>query len=214
MLTAVAILALSLFVAGCSDSNPTSLQTKDTTFTSNDNSEQSMSRTPVPYTCKVNCQGTKCTLLNETVIPGFVDRKYSYILTPGAQGVSHFRVGVHNIGLFNPQNVVMPAGWTCRLVNGRSADRGQLIRHGNTTTHTGYCNTYMEFYGPAMTQRFQIAFDDNRPAHTVSWMTSDFSRSKWFRPVGLGEGPIHSPTSIVGGGGGTYIGPGDTVPIH
>ncbi len=219
----IAMLAIAMMFAGCDTESGTTLTGPE--FTDADKAVIAGSEVPEsedkgmqgpstpPVAPMIHCQGTKCTLPGEQVIPGFHDRKFNYIVTPGPDGVSIVQIGIHTLVSFVPTNMIMPPNWHWGIDVYPSPDRSELVRHGELTTPNATCTRVLKFYGPTMTEQFQLAYDNSMPANTVSWQIDDSVSVKWNRSVGMGQGPVHSPTWVVNGGGGTYIGPGDTVPI-
>lgn len=209
--TLLTILTIILFsaIAGCSGDDAGIVAPA-----ADDQAGDSLDKAQVPASAhRINCQGSKCTLPGEPVIPGYPTRTYSYIVTPGQSGVGLVRIGTRLLGQLNPSNLIMPQGWTVVVkMSPPAPDRNQLVRHGNIANPSGRTTRILEFRGPVMTTPFQLAFDYDLPANTVSWRLNTGTDVDWNSAVGDGLGPIHAPTNIVNGGGGTYIGPGDVVP--
>ncbi len=162
---------------------------------------------PVHTATLVQSIGTKCTTVPSS--SPWPQRDYSYIVTPAQGGLNRVVVGIGTT-VFNPQNIILPTGWTFTAVNNTT------LPHKNSWTPCGSIavanqstDITVHFSGPTMTTQFQIAYDSELEPHTVSWGASDGTRSSWAKRVGLGLGPVHAP-----GGGLTegYDGPGDIVP--
>jgi len=202
----IVLLILAGLVGGCSE-DPTLI----TLAESVDAGEKTLVQ-PHPINTLIHCQGLKCSQPGDVKIPGFLDRKYSYIVTPGRQGVSRIRIGLHQHIGFNPTNVVLPTNWTWTIVQGvPSPDRLNFVGHGQVTSPVGTCNDVILFSGPTMNNQFQIGFNATQNAHEVDWQTGGIG-ANWNKPIGMGAGPIHGPLGFVNPGGDqVYEGPGDVV---
>jgi hypothetical protein len=164
------------------------------------NQAQAMPPPPLPVVrivCDGNiqcCQGSGMTSAGP--------RQFIYrvkVPTGGLVSVSSVDVGVHMLdvhGLADYVNLVMPAGWTLTAVSGTPPDPGFVCTpHGNVSAIGGNCNVILRFSGPPQTSSFTLAydFDHNWDVHDANWKASNGNRANWTKPVGLGEGPLHSP---------------------
>jgi len=134
---------------------------------------------------KVKCNGWKCG--------GSAIEQYHYDVIPGSNAVSAVDVGLHH--LFTAINIVMPTGWTVTVNNGMFGDDPFTVHGVVSTGPSGTCPYILHFSGPSQSSAFVLAYDiveANQP-HDVKWTTSDGAFAVWSKPVGRGQGPIHSP---------------------
>jgi hypothetical protein len=141
---------------------------------------------------KIVCNGRICL--------GTGPREYRWEVTPGntTAGVTQIDVGAH-AGLLVVSNVIAPPGWTYTYVgaSGSFPDNTPWTGHGGSATANGNCLQVMRWSGPLQSAPFVIAFNaNNTPPHDATWVDSNGTSSTFLRPVGNGQGPIHSPILV------------------
>ena len=145
---------------------------------------------------KVLCKGTAGTgstgCCNETG-----PREFVYEVQPsGGASVTFLEVGVHDATLSDYSNPLLPTGWAMSIVDRTPPDHpGVCTPHGGQSSETNTCPIALVFSGPAMTTTFQVGYDflPDWDVHDVGWRTTGGIKADWGRPVGKGNGPIHSP---------------------
>jgi len=127
-------------------------------------------------------------------------REFVYrVQIPGGNvvSVSSIEVGTHiDNNLADYINLVMPAGWSLTIPSATPPDAGFVCTpHGSTSAINGNCNFKLRFSGPAQTSSFTLAYDfvPDYDIHDANWKASNGNQSNWTKPVGLGQGPVHSP---------------------
>ncbi len=209
-------LIVGLLLAGCSDESSVSLMSPEDSSTTIYESPEAGGDLNFGKDSRagttINCQGQRCTMPGETILPGYVNRDYSYIITPGSGDISvvEFGVNANFSHKYNISMVVMPQGWDYVYVEEDTAASSMRLRHGFISQPTENNSKIIRFYGPAMGDTFQIAFKSNFNPKAVEWNTSDGSTTDWDQPCGHGYGPVHSPFGFRVTG--LYQGPGDIVP--
>lgn len=155
---------------------------------------------PLPVV-RVICDGN-IACCNGTGVTAQGPRQFVYnvkVPSGGLVSVSSIEVGVHMLdahGLADYTNLVMPAGWTLTAVPASRPDPGFVCtNHGNSTAINGACPLVLRFSGPPKTSNFTLAYDfaHNWDIHDADWKASNGNKANWTKPVGLGEGPLHSP---------------------
>jgi hypothetical protein len=153
---------------------------------------------PLPVV-KVVCDGSiQCC--NGSGMTAQGPRQFIYkVQIPGGNvvSVSSIEVGTHiDNNLADYVNLVMPAGWALTIPARTPVDPGFVCtQHGNVSAVGGNCNYVLRFSGPAQTSNFTLAYDfvHNYDVHDANWKASNGNQANWTKPVGLGEGPLHSP---------------------
>jgi hypothetical protein len=153
---------------------------------------------PLPVV-KVLCDGANPCCNGTGQTPQGI-REFVYrVQIPGGNvvSVSSIDVGTHiDNNLADYVNLVMPAGWALTIPAGTPVDPGFVCTpHGNVSAIAGNCNFNLHFSGPPQTSSFVLAYDfvPNYDIHDANWKASNGNRANWTKPVGLGEGPLHSP---------------------
>jgi hypothetical protein len=213
------MLCIGLLITGCGDDSSTSLlspEVNSTTIYGSPEATENLgfdrNSNVLTSLTEVRCNGQRCRKPREAIIPGSINRDYSYIITPGAGGVSSFEIGVaanfnHN---YNISMEVMPQGWDYDYIDSDDTQSSNMrSRHGNIIDPQDDCLKVIKFEGPVMTDSFQIAFKSNFNPKAVDWVT-DYSSTDWSQPCGHGHGPVHSPHGFRVTG--LYQGPEDVVP--
>lgn len=160
---------------------------------------------PVLARVTVDCHGT------ESGGNGIVDcpaigagvRQYAYKLTTDAgTTASHLFIGTEDGNIANYANVCSPQGWDFAIVANTT-----LQHFPNKTAHgvvsagpAGNCPFLISWTvgagapiaaGGAV---FNFGFDHDMKSHDVGWNVDAFPTA-WAAAVGLGTGPVHSPTA-------------------
>jgi hypothetical protein len=140
----------------------------------------------------VECIGTESGGAGGT-LQCSVPHSYTYLITPGAGGVSWIEIATCDSVLSNYTNICMPSGWTLQIIQLSSYKHSAKTAHGTIAPlDGGWCPAYMHFYGPYQTVPFELGFDHDAPSHNVEWVAT-FTGADDSEPVGMGLGPIHAP---------------------
>jgi hypothetical protein len=115
----------------------------------------------------------------------------------GAVQVDRIDIGTHDPRTAHYSNFIMPPGWTVSIVPVNPdnwPDKDGCTLHGVTVNPNFFCSKIIRFTGPAQTSSFTLGFDNDREAHQATWRCNiTGNKANWAKPVGLGEGPVHSP---------------------
>lgn len=153
---------------------------------------------PPPSTVvKIVCDG------NNSCCMGTGPTNYFYHVnfpSGGAVQVSRIDIGTDDPDITHYSGWIEPPGWSHQII---AAPAGWQHRpgckvHGVTTTPVGDCPFIIRWTPtpptPPATSSFTLGFDISRAAHETTWKSSVFgNQANWSKPIGLGEGPVHSP---------------------
>lgn len=107
--------------------------------------------------------------------------------------VTNFEIGWHcGLCLYD---VLMPSGWQWQIINVEVYKDDPFTPHGIVSPWSDYCPQFLRWSGPAVNNPI-FGFNSTCPPHDVGWsVNSPFGpgQENWAAPVGLGEGPVHSP---------------------
>ncbi|TAJ16063.1 MAG: hypothetical protein EPO68_11775 [Planctomycetota bacterium] len=158
-------------------------------------SEAQQGGNPIPV-IKVECDGSGCGGSGNTASG---PREFVYhVKVPGGNYVSctSVEIGVDMSDLPMYTNLVKPPGWIVEILAASPTHALATTPHGSTSTPGGTCEYVLKFSGPAMTSHFTLGYDydANFEAHDANWkVNNNVNRADWTKPVGLGQGPVHSP---------------------
>ena len=141
-------------------------------------------------------------ICNGNVCGGAGPRNYYYDVSvwPAEQYTS-FGIGVHDPVLAHYANMVMPANWVVGIFgeSGWQQLDDPFTQHGQVSGNSGLCPyTLFWWTGSGQGQPVQQAFfgfDYNAYPHDVGWVCSGI-KENWASPVGMGQGPVHSPGAV------------------
>ena len=153
---------------------------------------------PPKQVVSVVCDGSiQCC--NGTGMTAQGPRQFVYnVKVPGGGlvSVTSIDVGTHDGNIADYLNLVRPAGWSLSILPGSPPDPGNVCtNHGGVSAINGMCPYILHFSGPAKTSNFTLAYDFalNWDIHDANWQASNGNHALWTSPVGLGQGPVHSP---------------------
>jgi hypothetical protein len=137
---------------------------------------------------QIVCNGRSCG--------GTGPRQYRYEITPGTATppITSVDIGWHHP--LTPITSIISPGWTPTVVSLTSVDSFPMTPHGGASSPTGNCLFVLRWSGAPQSAPFVIAFNCDQPPHDVTWSESNGTTSNWLRPVGNGQGPVHSPIPI------------------
>jgi hypothetical protein len=148
---------------------------------------------------RIICDGAN-PCCNGTGITSAGIREFVYnvkVASGGLASVTSVDVGTHiDNNLADYTNLVMPPNWTLTILPVTRPCHGpHCTQHGGTSLVDDSCLFTLHFSGPAKTSNFTLAYDfvPNFDIHDADWRASNGSRARWNLPVGMGDGPIHSP---------------------
>ena len=126
-------------------------------------------------------------------------RAYSYGLD-GLVNLTSWELGTDRDDLFT--NWLQPTDWSWQILGNDLPENEQRLGYIPKTPEgqispgpAGPCSWRIVWTGPALNGNgFVFGFDSLAPPHDTDWITSDGSAANWDALVGMGEGPIHSPT--------------------
>ena len=137
----------------------------------------------------VICNGNKCG--------GNGPRDYYYDVSMGvSEQFTSFGVGVHDPVLAHYGNQLIPAGWSVavNVTAGWEQKDDPFHAHGVVSPWSGQC-PYTIFWLDTSSnplQSFGFGFNYNAAPHDTGWFCSGV-KENWAMPIGMGQGPVHSP---------------------
>jgi hypothetical protein len=154
----------------------------------------------------VYCEGSLCT---ET--SGGVQRAYMYEVVLTNAGGIQLEVGTHDTYVADYTNwvVELKTGgvWTdvtSQWSESITADGGwqdsPFTPHGSISTPTGVCPAeivWSQHDGATQGTDFLFGYDNPNPLHDATWYVAPgLGSADWTQPVGMGQGPVHSPGPV------------------
>ena len=146
---------------------------------------------PAVAVAQLHCYGGKCGC--NPMYP----RDYCYDSWHPGQTITMVVVGVCDGNPANYSNFLMPPGWQWVLQTTGMLDDG-FTRKGGISQPSGQCSFCIRFYDPTgagVANGVRVGFNHGTgSAHDVEWeIGPNLAWCNWAKPVGMGEGPVHSP---------------------